>query len=123
MAKTTPMRLIELMVHKEDIKMVLKYLGTLGEFQFQHNVNDWNGDAEENKEQEIFSRLEKSRSSLGIPELKGFNEDPDLPSEEDFDLALKIINAVEAIEKQEIDAKTKLSGIEKTYTEVRALQI
>ena len=117
MAKTTPMRLIELMVHKEDIKMVLKYLGTLGEFQFQHNVNDWNGDAEENKEQEIFSRLEKSRSSLGIPELKGFNEDPDLPSEEDFDLALKIINAVEAIEKQEIDAKTKLSGIEKTYTE------
>lgn len=117
MAKTTPMRLIELMVHKEDIKMVLKYLGTLGEFQFQHNVNDWNGDAEENQEQEIFSRLEKSRSSLGIPELKGFNEDPDLPSDEDFDLALKIINAVEVIEKQEIDAKTKLSGIEKTYTE------
>ena len=32
MAKTTAMRLIELMVYREDVKNVLKYLGTLGEF-------------------------------------------------------------------------------------------
>ena len=35
MAKTTTMRLVELIVYKEDINNVLTYLGKLGQFQFQ----------------------------------------------------------------------------------------
>ena len=43
MAKTTTMRLVELMVLKQDIQNVLLYLGKEGDFQFQ---NDVRGEAE-----------------------------------------------------------------------------
>ncbi len=40
MAKTVPMKLIELMILKKDIHSVLKYLGEFGQFQFQQNFED-----------------------------------------------------------------------------------
>ena len=40
MAKTTAMKLIELMILKEDIDRVLEFLGKRGNFQFQTELGD-----------------------------------------------------------------------------------
>ena len=40
MAKTTAMRLLELMVLKEDISRVIEYLGKNGNFEFQSGMAD-----------------------------------------------------------------------------------
>jgi V/A-type H+-transporting ATPase subunit I len=84
MAKTTPMRLLELMVLKDDIDSVLTYLGKLGDFQFQQDFND--SAAEEKKQNadaDIFARLQSARSFLNIKDLDHFTEAVSLPTEED----------------------------------------
>ncbi len=40
MARTTPMRLVELIVLKQDISKVLSYLGRKGCFQFQSDFGE-----------------------------------------------------------------------------------
>ena len=40
MAKTTKMKLIELMILKEDINSVLEFLGKRGNFQFQSHLGE-----------------------------------------------------------------------------------
>ena len=39
MARTTAMRLVELMILRQDIHNVLKYLGEFGDFQFQQDFS------------------------------------------------------------------------------------
>ena len=56
MAKTTTMRLVELMVYKEDVHQVLKYLGKMGQFQFQQNLSGTD-DGNLNPDAEIFNKL------------------------------------------------------------------
>ena len=40
MAKTTKMKLLELMVLKEDVSAVIEYIGKKESFQFQSKVNE-----------------------------------------------------------------------------------
>ena len=55
MAKTTAMRLLEFMVLKEDIKNVLLYLGKLGDFQFQEDLEKAESSSV-NADEELFKR-------------------------------------------------------------------
>ena len=61
MARTTTMRLIELMVLREDIHSVLKYLGELGEFQFQQEFASDSSDSAKrlNPDASVFERLQR----------------------------------------------------------------
>ena len=63
MARTTTMRLIELMVLREDIHSVLKYLGELGEFQFQQEFASDSSDSAKrlNPDASVFERLQQVR--------------------------------------------------------------
>ena len=65
MARTTAMRLVELMVLKQDISKVLSLLGRKGNFQFQSSLDeDDSGKEKVNREYEIFKELDQVRSYL-----------------------------------------------------------
>ena len=69
MARTTEMRLIELMVLKQDVLNVIEYLGKTGKFQFQSNKKSSSIESEEKSENidaEFFDNLQKVRNFLGI---------------------------------------------------------
>ena len=91
MARTTTMRLIELMVLREDIHSVLKYLGELGEFQFQQEFASDSSDSAKrlNPDASVFERLQQVRAALDLPDLDGYKVSVPLPSGADFFKATK----------------------------------
>ncbi len=70
MARTAEMRLIELMVLKEDIERVIEYLGKYGSFQFQSKKHDSAALPKKqalNIDEELFQKLEELRVFFNIP--------------------------------------------------------
>ena len=122
MARTTAMRLVELMVLREDIHAVLKYLGELGEFQFQQDLTGASASSEEhlNPDGAIFSRLEQVRTALDIPDLTEYKEKLSVPSTEDESEAVKIIDSVEELHKKEVEASEMLRRVTSDYSEAQA---
>ncbi|MBP5158476.1 MAG: ATPase, partial [Treponema sp.] len=126
MAKTTAMRLIELMVYREDVKNVLKYLGTLGEFQFQDDLgaaspaSDDSAHVKLNPDLDVFNRLQNARASLGLQDLEAFAPDVALPTDSDFDEAEKLISSVEALHEKELELSGELRRVNEAYNETLA---
>lgn len=122
MARTTTMRLIELMVLREDIHSVLKYLGELGEFQFQQEFASDSSDSEKrlNPDASIFERLQQVRAALDLPDLDGYKVSVPLPSDADFESATKIIDSVEDIHKKELTAADEEKRAVSAYKEALA---
>ncbi len=119
MAKTTTMRLVELMVYKEDVHQVLKYLGKMGQFQFQQNLSGTD-DGNLNPDAEIFNKLEHTRAALAIPDLTSYVEELDIPTEADEEEALKLISDVEDLHTRELNASDELKKINSALTEAIA---
>lgn len=119
MAKTTTMRLVELMVYKEDVHQVLKYLGKMGQFQFQQNLSGTD-DGNLNPDAEIFNKLEHTRAALAIPDLTSYVEELDIPTEADEEEALKLISDVEDLHARELNASDELKKINSALTEAIA---
>ena len=119
MARTTTMRLIELMVLREDIHSVLKYLGELGEFQFQQ---EFASDSAKrlNPDASVFERLQQVRAALDLPDLDGYKGSVPLPSDADFESATKIIDSVEDIHKKELTAVDEEKRAVSAYREALA---
>jgi V/A-type H+-transporting ATPase subunit I len=123
MAKTTSMRLIEMMVLKEDINEVLAYLGKLGEFQFQDDFEKEDAGDDNNRlnpDAELFSRLEQVRAALDIEDLKEYTENLALPTDEDYENATKLIASVEDLHQREIDKIDTQKRVADAYTEALA---
>lgn len=122
MARTTTMRLIELMVLREDIHSVLKYLGELGEFQFQQEFASDSSDSAKrlNPDASIFERLQRVRAALDLPDLDGYKVSVPLPSDADFESATKIIDSVEDIHKKELTAADEEKRAVSAYKEALA---
>lgn len=122
MARTTTMRLIELMVLREDIHSVLKYLGELGEFQFQQEFASDSSDSAKrlNPDASIFERLQQVRAALDLPDLDGYKVSVPLPSDADFESATKIIDSVEDIHKKELTAADEEKRAVSAYKEALA---
>ncbi|MCR5763658.1 MAG: ATPase [Treponema sp.] len=117
MPKTTTMRLLELIVYKEDIKNVLTYLGKLGEFQFQDDKMESSGS---NSDLEMFDRLENVRVALDIDGLTSFREEIKLPEEKDAKDAEKFIAQVDSLHEKELHAQDDLKRVSEAYTEAMA---
>ena len=118
MAKTTAMRLIELMIMKEDISRVIEFLGKKGNFQFQIGFDSNSaGKTVESKEKSVFESLQKVRNYLNIPDLDEYKEEISLPVEKDFDDAERIISAVSALKNRETEKSEELKRITSTYQE------
>ena len=122
MARTTTMRLIELMVLREDIHSVLKYLGELGEFQFQQEFASDSSDSAKrlNPDASVFERLQQVRAALDLPDLDGYKVSVPLPSDADFESATKIIDSVEDIHKKELTAADEEKRAVYAYKEALA---
>ena len=67
MAKTAKMRLVELMVLKEDIDEVVEFLGKKGNFQFQQKLEL--NHSISNPDEDILSKLKNVRSFLNLPDV------------------------------------------------------
>ncbi len=119
MAKTTAMRLIELMVYKDDIHQVLKYLGKLGEFQFQQDLDKLSAESE-NVYKETFDELEKCRVTLEIDPVTDYTEAIDIPSDDERCLAREIIERVKTLHDNELSANENYKHLEETYKEALA---
>ncbi len=125
MIRAAAMRLIELMIHKEDIKTVLKYLSEFGEFQFQDNlknlsVDDKSANLKENPDLAVFNQLEKVRSSLDIADLTEYTESVSLPTEEERSAVKKLVAVVEELHNRELKAIDELNHVNEAYNEVKA---
>ena len=94
MAKTAKMRLVELMVLKEDIDGVIECLGKKGNFQFQNQIESNAGAV--NEDEEVLSKLKSARSFLNArdintSDLQNFTR----PTEYDRVLCQKFLSVVE----------------------------
>lgn len=126
MARTTRMCLVELMVLKEDISNVLLFLGKSGNFQFQNQLGGeenslrTTASAHENRERELFGRLDQARAFLGIDDSGVSVKDADLPSDKDFAEAEKIISSLDSLIKRDGAERENCKRLEESYKEAAA---
>ncbi len=119
MARTTAMRLVELMILKEDIDRVIEYLGKKGTFEFQSELGDGQPSGT-NSSREIFEKLQVVRSYLNIEDISDYLSDSSIPSDEDFDEAGKILAAADELRKREIAAIDARKRVDDAYSEALA---
>lgn len=115
MAKTTSMKLLELIVLKNDIKKVLEYLGKKEVFQFCKNKTDSDffiSDAirpQDNSSQDIYEQLKNCLKLLDLSEDKTLYSSVTIPTNEDLNTAHSIIKYVyELNEKLQIANENKI---------------
>lgn len=120
MAKTASMKLIELMILKEDIDSVLEFLGKKGNFQFQ-NLPKENIHNTQNPSGEIFQKILEIKNYLGIGEIDSYSPDSKNPTNEDFDLASQILTEVEDLKEKEIKTLEEEKKVKDAYQEALAL--
>ena len=118
MAKTTEMRLVDLMVLKQDISNVLLYLGKSGNFQFQSSLGEKaDGAKSDSAESGMYKRLEQARSFLGIDDSEVSLNDAELPKEEDFAAAENLLQSLAELTKRDSDARDNCKRAEEAYAE------
>ena len=116
MARTATMRLLELMVLKEDISKVIEYIGKKKCFQFDTEFDDYTSSIS-NQQKDIFDKLQLVRNFLDIEDVEDFGDDFSLPTEQDVSRASQIISAVEDLRKRETDAAEEKKRLEDAYKE------
>lgn len=123
MARTTEMRLIELMVLRQDVLNVIEYLGKTGKFQFQSNKKSSSNESEEKSENidaEFFDNLQKVRNFLGIDDRETGVLSCERATDEDRNTASKLISLVSDIEKRVSDKIDDIKRISDSYKEAQA---
>lgn len=141
MAKTTEMRLLELMVLKQDVSSVIEYIGKKGSFQFQHKIADdsntegqiasegrSSGNASSssssskilNFDYEIYSSLKNASVALSIPLESNDITDSNKPSDEDRNDAARILSAYRDLSERLENAIKAAAKVEDTYKETTA---
>ncbi len=123
MARTTPMRLVELMVLKQDINSVVEFLGKRRNFQFQSKVAQVPSEKEENPEEknknedsETLSKLKQACTFLGVEiptgeEANSLIEKAVCPNEETRTLANQCLASVDKLREKAFAAATELSRV------------
>ncbi|MDY4901284.1 MAG: V-type ATPase 116kDa subunit family protein [Treponema sp.] len=122
MARTTTMRLLELMVLREDIHPVLMYLGKFGDFQFQQNFEEAGESDYENNNpaKEMFNELQNVRAALDLEDLTSYKGSIQLPTDEDKLESRKIIDRVEELHQKELLAAEEFKNVTSAYNEAVA---
>jgi len=126
MARTTEMRLIELMALKQDIQVVLEYLGKKGNFQIQTKLHSADSKTsktalpESNIDHDIFDSLQQARIFLDVPDHTDDIFDCKVPSEDDRTEAAKLLALVEDLRTRVNDSITAAKHISEAYKEALA---
>ena len=112
MARTAEMRLIELMILKQDISAVIEYIGKKETFQFQKNFKEGSSEKKSDPAFDIdsnfYTSLRNASVNLGIPlDDSEFNiKDTSCPTQEDRDTAARLLKAYNEL-SEEIEEKNK----------------
>lgn len=122
MAKTQAMRLLELIVLKQDISKVIEFLGKKGSFQFQNRGSDKNksSDAEtamNNLDKEVFEKLCNIRTSLGIEAAHFELNEISVPSDEDRNEVARIISTYDELSERIAQVTSEAERINNAYKE------
>lgn len=119
MLRTTKMKLIELMILRQDIDRVLEYLGKNANFQMQMDSEGSTG-SEINPNQEIFDQLQSCRSFLNLPDTDVWSDSTTLPTDADLEAAQGIIDAVEDMRHREAESAERQKRVTAAWDEARA---
>lgn len=120
MARTTPMRLVELMVLKQDISQVLSFLGRNACFQFQTAFDDASHTDAANTELELYRQFDQVRVFLSLPEFSGDIAKFDLPESADFAEVQKILDEIKDFQAQDAAEHDSNKRLKDAYDEARA---
>lgn len=125
MARTTEMRLLELLVFKQDISAVIEYIGKQGNFQFQSKLKDNKNDNDEeetspNIDGQFYDELKKIYSDLVFDDLSVNLENQSSPTEEDRSAASKLISAYKDLQGRLSNAADEASKVADAYKEAMA---
>ena len=130
MACTVPMRLVELMVLKQDISSVIEFLGKRGNFQFQEKSTSVASDAESAKRSnpygEIFLRLQQSKTflnasgSINLSFDDVFYSNATKPTSTDDESAEKFLSEVDALRRKESDLAEELKRVQNACDEAHS---
>ncbi len=123
MARTTEMRLVELMALKQDVQNVILYLGKNGNFQFQtkkRSVQKLDDKKIVNIDSHFFDCLQKTRAFFNIPDISDSELKFVAATDDDRDKANKIIAATDEFEKNADEKNEKLRQITETLKEAES---
>ncbi len=123
MAKTTEMRLVELMALKQDVQNVILYLGKNGNFQFQTKKRHVQNDDDKkvlNIDGHFFDSLQKTRAFFNIPDISDSELKFVAATDEDRNKVNKIIAATDEFEKVAEEKNKKLSQITENLKEAES---
>ncbi len=119
MARTAQMKLMELMVLKEDISRVIEFIGKKESFQFQTKLSDKaqsESDSLINLDQEFYDKLQNIRSNLGLEPVSATSE-VSIPSDEDRNQAAHIFQAFDDLSDRMKDIHSEAERIDNAYKE------
>lgn len=119
MFKTTVMKLIELMILRQDIDRVLEYLGKKANFQIQ-NETDYSSDNTQNFNKELFEQLQSCRNYLKLPDVDSYSVSVSLPGDAELSSAQELLSSVENLRTREMEATEYEKRVRSAWDEARA---
>lgn len=125
MAKTAEMKLLELMVLKNDISAVIEYIGKKENFQFQSKLKDSaakdaEGEESLNIDSQFYDSLSKAYTELGYDSSLAGIKDCSAPRDEDRKKAADIIAAYTDLKTRIADATDEAHKVNDAYKEAMA---
>ena len=125
MAKTAEMKLLELMVLKNDISAVIEYIGKKENFQFQSKLkdsaaNDAEGEESLNIDSHFYDSLSKAYTELGYDSSLAGIKDCSAPCDDDRKKASDIIAAYTDLKTRIADATDEAHKVNEAYKEAMA---
>lgn len=119
MARTAQMKLLELMVLKEDISSVIEYIGKKESFQFQTKLSDSSSDSDHaiDLDVQFYEKIKSIRSSLNINTEIVFSEKVSVPSDKEREDAAHIIQVYDDLSERFQEAKNECERVTNAYKE------
>lgn len=119
MARTAKMRLVELMILKEDIDAVVEFLGKKGCFQFQQHL-ELNHSAQ-NDDEKILGELKNVRSFLNIDDITTEDlQKASRPTDYDRVLCQKFLHVVDELKNRELEAGEEYKHVDEAHREAQS---
>lgn len=119
MFRTTEMKLVELLILRQDIDAVLEYLGKHANFQIQ-NTSENQSVTSVNTNREMLDKLQFCRNYLGITDVDDYSQLNSIPCEKDFEEARTLFESVENLRKREIEIAERSKRLDNAYDEARS---
>lgn len=121
MARTTPMRLVELMVMRQDISSIIEFIGKKGNFQFQSGLSSTDDKSKVNADFETFKALQQARAFLNVEDIDdSFLKDVSRPTEEDARLVKNILAGIDELKNKELEYGDELKRVQDANDEAES---